>query len=151
MEAYDLAIDSEDNYLDQENIFYIHPGRLPTLRCVQNNSFNGCFIQNTPVSALSSINLVTVMEKMKQQAEIKVYVDQPITVMQDYDAKQIEANLKCAGFENIGIDSGSYVKESTGKTIETLVVTASKPVRNPNVASVTVTTTTTTTTTKRRK
>jgi hypothetical protein len=90
------------------------------------------------------------MEKMKQQAEIKVYVDQPITVMQDYDAKQIEANLKCAGFENVGIDNGSYVKESTGKKIDTLVVTASKPVRNPNVASVTVTTTTTTTT-KRRK
>ena len=109
MEDYELAIDSEDTYLDQPNVFYIHPGRLSTVRCVANNQFSSATIKNSPVNSLTSLNLVAVLEKMKQNAPLEVYIDQPITVMQEYDAKQVEANLKLAGFDEISINSGDYV------------------------------------------
>lgn len=141
MEDYELVIDSEDNYLNDQGVFYIHPGRLQTIRCVANNQFSSCTVKNSPVSALTSLNLVGVLEKLKQNAKVEIYIDQPITVMQEYDAKQVEANLKLAGFDEISIGSSSYVKESTGKKIETLVVSCIKPVKNPNAVDITVTVT----------
>ena len=140
MEDYELAIDSEDTYLDQPNVFYIHPGRISTVRCVANIQFSSASIKNSPVNSLTSLNLVAVLEKMKQNAPLEVYIDQPITVMQEYDAKQVEANLKLAGFDEISINSGDYVKQSTGKKIETLVVSCIKPIKNPNAVEITVTT-----------
>lgn len=137
MEDYELVIDSEDSYLEEEGIFYIHPGRLLTLRCVANNQFTACTIKNAPVASLTSLGLVAVLEKLKQNAKVEIYIDQPISVMQEYDAKQVEANLKLAGFDNIKIADGDYLK--AGKKVNTLVVSCIKPVKNPNTVEVNVT------------
>ena len=137
MEDYELAIDSIDNYLEEPNVFYIHPGRLSTIRCVANNQFSSCTIKNSPINSLTSLNLVAVLEKMKQNASLEVYIDQPITVMQDYDAKQVEAYLKLAGFDDINTKPGVIEKDS--KKIDTLVVSCIKPVKNPNAVEITVT------------
>ena len=141
MEDYELVIDSEDNYLNDQSVFYIHPGRLQTIRCVANNQFSACTVKNSPVSALTSLNLVGGLEKLKQNAKVEIYIDQPITVMQEYDAKQVEANLKLAGFDEISIESSSYLKESSGKKVDTLVVSCIKPIKNPNAVDITVTVT----------
>ena len=89
---------------------------------------------------------------MKPQSSVEVTIAQPITVMQDYDAKQVEANAKLAGFENIKISSITY-ENAQGKKMDTLAVTFDKPLKNPNKVevNVTVTTTTKTTTTKKGK
>ena len=57
--------------------------------------------------------------------------------MQEYDAKQVEANLKLAGFDNIKIVDGDYLK--AGKKVNTLVVSCIKQVKNPNTVEVNVT------------
>lgn len=125
MEGLRLVIDGEDTYREQPEVFYIHPCRIFSIRCVANNTFEGCTVQNSPVKDLSALNLVQVMEKMQPESTIEIIVDQPIVVMQDYDAKQIEANLKLAGFQDVTISKGEYEKE--GKTIATKKLTGKKP------------------------
>ena len=126
MEPLSLAIDSHDSYLDDPSVFYIHPGRIGTMRCVQNNSLDSCKIQNSPVANLTGFNFVKILEKLKPLATVEVIIDQPVTVMQEYDAKQVEANAKLAGFENVEINSGSYTNPE-GKDVNTLIVTFEKP------------------------
>ena len=133
VDTYELAIDTEDSYRETPDIFYMHPCRIQVLRAVENNSFGGCVIKNTPVANLTSLNFVTILEKIKPKANVEIYVDQPITVMQDYDAKEIEANANLAGFEDITTKKGTYTKESTGKKIETLVVTLTKPEKSNKI------------------
>ena len=133
-----LIIDGEDSYREEPNVFYMNPAYLPMLRLVQNNQFSSCEIRNTPIDVLTGLNLVYVLEKMKPTAPVEVTIAQPITVMQDYDAKQVEANAKLAGFENIDFDNN-------GKKSSTLAVTFTKPVKAKNTAEIQVTVTTTTT------
>ncbi len=60
---------------------------------------------------------------MKIDTILSVIISQPLSVMQSYDAKQVEANLKLAGFDRITIED--YEEENT-KT-KTLAVKASRP------------------------
>lgn len=148
-----LVIDSNDEYQESQDIFYMHPSRLGMLRYVKNNSFDSAQIKNSPLEALNSLNLVTVLEKIVPEGTVSVEIDQPIGVMQEYDAKQIEANAKLAGFDDIKIDGTNvtFVKPAKGK----------KPNENEEYSSSTVTkttsttkegkTTTTTTTTTQKK
>ena len=140
-----LIIDGEDTYREEPNVFYMNPAYLPMLRLVQNNQFSSCEIRNTPIDVLTGLNLVYVLEKMKPTAPVEVTIAQPITVMQDYDAKQVEANAKLAGFENIEIKDTTV--ENNGKQFSTLAVSFTKPVKAKNTAEIQVTVTTTTKTT----
>lgn len=140
-----LIIDGEDVYREEPDVFYMNPAYLPMLRLVQNNQFSSCQIKNTPIDVLTGLNLVYVLEKMKPTAQVEVIIAQPITVMQDYDAKQVEANAKLAGFENIEIKDTTV--ENNGKKVSTLAVTFTKPVKAKNTAEIQVTVTTTTKTT----
>lgn len=121
-----LVIDSKDTYQDEKDVFLCHPCRIDSIRCVTNNSFDEATIKNSPVSSLSALNLVHVLEKVKPLSKVEIYIDQPITVMQEYDAKQVEANAKLAGFEDISIKDTTYEKEE-GKKVSTLLVTLTKP------------------------
>ena len=143
-EEITLIIDTEDTYREEPTVFYLHPAYLPMLRLVQNGQFSSCEIKNTPIDYLSGLNFVYVLEKLKPQAPVEVTIAQPITVMQDYDAKQVEANAKLAGFDNIKISSTTY-ENANGKKMDTLAVTFVKPIKNPNNVEVNVTVTKTTT------
>lgn len=133
-----LVIDGEDTYRNMPDVFYSDPSRISMLRYVRNGSFSSCSIKNTTVEALSSLNLVTILEKLKQNATVEVVINQPITVMQEYDAKQIEANAKLAGFDEIKINETTFVNEKTQKKLETLEVSFVKPVKNPNAIDIVV-------------
>lgn len=134
-----LVIDSKDTYQEEKDVFLCHPCRIHTIRCVSNNSFDEATIKNSPVAYLTALNLVHVLEKVKPNSKVEIYIDQPITVMQEYDSKQVEANAKLAGFEDITIKNATYEKED-GKKVNTLLVTLIKPEKVRSKVEVTVTT-----------
>ena len=141
MEPLTLAVDSVDSYKEDMSTFYIHPCRLQTLRCVENNTLESCRIQNSPVSDLTGFNLIKILEKLKPNAPVEVIIDQPVTVMQEYDAKQIEANAKLAGFENVESNPGTYTNPE-GKEVSTIIVSFNKPEKMKSNIEVEITTTT---------
>ena len=59
---------------------------------------------------------------------LEIIVDQPIYVMQELDAGEIEANCKLAGFDDISTESYSFVENYNGKEkkIQTLRLIMSK-------------------------
>lgn len=133
-----LVIDGEDAYKGMTDVFYSHPSRISLLRFLSNHSFSSCSIKNSSVESMSSLNLVTILEKLRQNGTLEIIINQPITVMQEYDAKQIEANAKLAGFDDISITETTYVNETTQKRLQTLAVNCIKPVKNPNSIDIVV-------------
>ena len=131
-ETFDLIIDSNDVYQSNLNVFYSHPSRLPLIQHLNDKIFDGVLIKNTQVDLITSMNLLYVLKKMKVDSTLNVVISQPLSVMQSYDAKQVEANLKLAGYDKITIVD--YEDEDT-KT-KTLAVSAARPERNPNVVEV---------------
>ena len=90
----ELIIDSEDTYKDLENVFYIHPSHLNMLKSLSSNQFNSVSIKNTNVDDLNAYNLINLYGKVQIGTNIEIIIYQPVLVLQMYDAKQIEANLK---------------------------------------------------------
>ena len=126
-ERLELIVDSEDTYQEVDTVFYIHPNRLSLIRCARDNQFVSCTIKNSSVESLSSMNFSYILRKLRTDAVCEVIIYQPITVMQEYDAKQVEANAKLAGFVNFEINSFDFVDSKTDKKFKTLAVTFSKP------------------------
>jgi hypothetical protein len=93
-----LVIDSEGDYSDSDNIFNLKPDRLSLARCLADNTFEQCIIKNCPTDYLTALNLSFVLRKIKSKSICDIFVFQPISVMQEFDVKQIEANAKLAGF-----------------------------------------------------
>ena len=79
---------------------------------------------------MTGFNLVKILEKLQPLAPVEVIIDQPVSVMQEYDAKQVEANAKLAGFDDIKIEPGTYTNPE-GKAVNTLIVTFEKPEKAP--------------------
>ena len=98
-----LVCDTQDNYADSMDVFNIKPEKLHLTKCLDNERFNACRIENTPVDKITPLFLSNLLNKLVPDAPVSVIVSQPITVMQEFDAKQVEANAKLAGFN--GIDS----------------------------------------------
>ncbi len=93
-----LMVDTNDLYQDDMNCFYMHPKRLALLRCLSSQEFKSAVIQFSPIDTLTSLNFSYILRILRPGSICEVFVHQPISVMQDYDAKQIEANAKLAGF-----------------------------------------------------
>ena len=96
-----LYIDTKDLHLEDENAFTIHPSKLNFLAGFQKEFFDRAFILNTPSGSISSLGLFYIAQTLKQNGELEILVDQPISVMQSLDASEIEANAKLAGFADI--------------------------------------------------
>src|SRR5690349_11633747 len=109
----ELTVDSVDSYQDNDDVFYIHPARLSSLQYVKDTQFSSAIVKNSQIVNLTSMNLVYLLKTLKVGATVDVIVHQPITVMQEYDAKQIEANARLAGFDDINITPFEYVDPKT--------------------------------------
>jgi hypothetical protein len=120
-----LVVDSQDSYLNQSDVFYIHPERLPLVRCLESEQFESCTIKNSPVDNLTSLNFSYILKKLKPNSVCEIVIHQPISVMQDYDAKQVEANAKLAGFANFSIKDHEYKVDN--KKVKTLLVSFERP------------------------
>ena len=121
-----LIINSEDTYKEKDNIFYIHPSHLNMLKSISNNQFTSVTIKNSKVDEISSFVLMNLFGKIKVGGKVEMIIYQPISIMQEYDAKEIEANALYAGFIDIKINDITYVDKNQ-KKIDTLIVSFVKP------------------------
>jgi len=123
-----LYIDSQNNHADEENCISIHPSHLNFMDAFDKGAFNKIIIQNSPSEYLKAKGLFNINRALKSGGICEIIVDQPIVVMQDLDAGEIEANCKLAGFDDISTESYSFVENYNGKEkkIQTLRLIMSK-------------------------
>ena len=124
-----LMVDTNDAYQGDLSVFYIHPKRLSLLKCVSSTEFSKATIQFSPIDTLTSLNLSYVLRTLKPNSFCEVSVHQPISVMQDYDAKQIEANAKLAGFINFEHSKIDVENPKDKSKYSTILVTFEKPAK----------------------
>lgn len=110
-----------------EDIMYILPSKFSSCKYLSSNTFDQATIRNCPVEKITSGGLIGIFSSLKPLGKITIIVDQPIAVMLFYDSKQIEANLKLAGFENIKIEDVTIKDTKTGQQIQTQKLEAEKP------------------------
>ena len=125
MSFAELVVDNVEP--EEEDVMYIRPSKLDTSAYLASNIFDQATIRNCPVEKITSSGLAGIFSSLKPLAKIDITVFQPIAVMVFYDSKQIEANLKLAGFENIKISDVNIKDPKTGQTIQTQSIEAQKP------------------------
>ena len=125
MSFVELVVDTKAP--EGDDIMYLLPSKLATSKYLASNTFDLATIKNCPVEKITSGGLAGIFSCLKPQGKINIIVFQPIAVMLFYDSKQIEANLKLAGFEDIQISDINIKDEKTGKNIQTQSIEASKP------------------------
>ena len=118
MSFNELIIDSIEPE-DKEEAMYIKPSRINTTKFLSQNIFDQATIKHSSVEQITSNGLSYIFSSLKPLGKINIIVHQPIGVMIFYDSKQIEANLKLAGFENIKISDIKYNDEITKHEIQT--------------------------------
>jgi len=123
-----LYIDSQNNHSDEENCISIHPSHLNFIDAFEKNAFNKIIIKNSPSEYLKAKGLFYINRALKSGGICEIIVDQPIVVIQDLDAGEIEANCKLAGFDDINTESYSFVEKHNGneKKIQTLKLIMTK-------------------------
>lgn len=125
MSFAELIVDNVEP--EGDDILYLLPTKLNSSIFLASNIFDQATIRNCSVEKLTSSGLSGIFASLKPLAKINITVYQPIAVMVYYDSKQIEANLKLAGFEDIKISDVNIKDEKTGLTIQTQTVEAQKP------------------------
>ena len=125
-----LVVDSEDNYIDEPDIFYLPGPHVAGLKCVRPNQFSEASIINTDVDYLTSYALSNLYTSLQPGAKVSIVISQPVAVMQEYDAKQVEANARLAGFNDIELNSTSYTDPKSKREIDTTEVVLKKTERD---------------------
>ena len=126
-ERAELIIDIEE-ILDDEDILFLKPNHIRGVRYCASNIFDYASIKHCPTEKLNSGSLIGIFNSLKPGAEISIVVNQPISVMLEYDSKQIEANLKLVGFENIKYEERKATDNKNGIGLIEGVLIATKPV-----------------------
>ena len=115
-----------------DNIMFILPENLSSLQFVQSNSFDYATIKDCKVGLITSYILMNIFRVLKPGASVEIIISQPITVMQDYDSKQIEAHAEHAGFDDISIQDTVYESQNGEIKYPTVSVSCIKPLRAVN-------------------
>ena len=122
----ELVVDTQDTYEPDSNLFYLPGPHISMLKCVRPNQFESARIINTDVDYLTSYALANLFSTLKEGATVSITISQPVAVMQEYDAKQVEANARLAGFNDIQMNSTSYTDPKSGREIGTTEVVLTK-------------------------
>ena len=122
----ELIVDTQDTYEPDSNLFYLPGPHISMLKCVRPNQFESARIINTDVDYLTSYALANLYSTLKEGATVSITISQPVAVMQEYDAKQVEANARLAGFNDIQMNSTSYTDPKSGREIGTTEVVLTK-------------------------
>ena len=114
-----LYVDSLNNHADEEDCIWIHPSHLNFVDAFDKKSFNKIIIKNSPADFLKAKGLFNINRALKEGGVCEIIVDQPIVVMQDLDAGEIE---------DISTESYSYSENVNGKekNVQTLKLTMTK-------------------------
>ena len=119
-----LYVDPKDNHDKEDNCLVIHPSHLNKADTFQSNTFDKIFINNTKTELLRAKGFFNLAKCLKSKGTLEIIVDQPIAVMQNLDAGEIEANAKLGGF--IDIKTVSYDINNNGTKLSTLKITMTK-------------------------
>jgi len=125
MEYAELIVDLVEP--EKENTMYLSPSKLNCSQFFAPNVFDKAIIKNCSIEQINSGGLVGIFTSLKPLAKVSITVHQPIAVMVIYDTKQIEANLKLVGFENIKTSDITIKDEESGQRISTKLIEAQKP------------------------
>ena len=128
-----LIIDKTDNYSQMENYFYINPSNLNKIKSLTNEQFHIAKIKNIKPQEITPLFLTILFTKMKINGTVEVIISEPISVMQSYEAKIIEANAKIGGFTDIKTIDSLFLDERVNKKIPTLSVTFKRPLKRGNL------------------
>ena len=139
-----------------ENIMYILPENLSSIKFIESNTFDSATIKDCNVTSITSLSLSYIFKVMKPEGRVEIMISQPMAVMQALDSKQIEAHCEHIGFEDISIEDTIYTNEQNGNEYPTLSVICYKPSRDKDKQLIELRkevkkTTTSTTTYKKKK
>ena len=121
----ELIIDTEIDP-SKENVYFISPENLKQLRFVKPNSFSKATIRNCNVTNLTGYNLQSLFNSLERGSSATIIVDQPVLVLQEYDANAIAANAELAGFKNINSGTVNVFCPGLGTKVETITLTLKK-------------------------
>lgn len=114
MEERTLYVDSINNHSNEENCISVHPSHLNYIDAFDKEAFNKIIIKNSPLKYLKAKGLFNINRALKSGGICEIIVDQPIMIMQDLDANEIEANCKLAGFNDINTENYSSIENING-------------------------------------
>ena len=111
-----LIVDAKDYHLDEENAMVIHPRKLGMAYTFNKECFDKAVIMNSPIHMLKSIGFFNIAKALKPGSTLEVFLDEPISVMQEVELEELEALAKRGGFVDIkttgGEEKGKKGKES---------------------------------------
>ena len=96
-----LYVDPKNQHEKEDNCLVIHPAHLNKADTFEVNTFDKIFINNTKTELLRAKGFFNLARCLKPKGTLEIIVDQPIAVMQNLDAGEIEANAKLGGFTDI--------------------------------------------------
>ena len=142
--------------INGENIMYILPDNLSSIKFVESNTFDSVIIKDCKINAITSLSLSYIFRSMKPEGRLEIIISQPIAVMQSLDSKQIEAHCEHVGFEDISSENTMYTSEKNNIQYPTISVVCYKPSANKDNQRIEMRkevkkTTTATTTYKKKK
>ena len=154
MSENELIIGNEP--INGENIMYILPDNLSSIKFVESNTFDSVIIKDCKINAITSLSLSYIFRSMKPEGRLEIIISQPIAVMQSLDSKQIEAHCEHVGFEDISSENTMYTSEKNNIQYPTISVVCYKPSANKDNQRIEMRkevkkTTTATTTYKKKK
>ena len=121
----ELIVDKEIDP-DKDDAYFIAPENLKQLRFVKPNSFSKATIRNCSVTNLTSYNLQSLFNSLEKGSSATIVIDEPVLVLQEYDANAIIANAELAGFKNIKTGNTTAFCHGLGTKVETITLTLTK-------------------------
>ena len=115
-----LYVDPKDNHDKEDNCLVIHPSHLNMATVFEANTFDKIYINNTKTELLRAKGFFNLAKSLKPKGTLEIIVDQPIAVMQNLDAGEIEANAKLGGF--VDIVTENYSINNNGTKLSTLKI-----------------------------
>ncbi len=96
-----LYVDSLESHEKEKNCMVINPIHLNLADAFQKEAFDKIIIQNSKSEYLTGKAFFNLCRTLKSKCVCEVIVEQPIAVMQQLDAGEIEANAKLVGCNKI--------------------------------------------------
>ena len=123
-----LYVDALESHEKENNAMVITPNHLNLADAFQKEVFDKIIIQNSKSEFLTGKAFFNLCRTLKSGCICEVIVEQPIAVMQQLDAGEIEANAKLGGFNKIEINPyDTYVTRKGQQTkFSTLKLTMQK-------------------------
>ena len=121
----ELIVDKEIDP-DKDDAYFIAPENLKQLRFVKPNSFSKATIRNCSVTNLTSYNLQSLFNSLEKGSSATIVIDEPVLVLQEYDANAIIANAELAGFKNIRTGNTTAFCPGLGTKVDTITLTLTK-------------------------